>query len=300
MWDGVGVTAKRFIHSQSAPLEFLSSASGSKGETKERVEEPSQEKEDQNTRPYMDRDPPTAVFHEDAKNDAALNMGVVQSAGREEEEGAGKGHGPQEEKVEGSKEEDEEITMHFKVMHMKEVTEDQHVSLSVTPAEDKIQETARSQEEQIHIPNMDIPPTAPEVTECWDEYILTTPDETPGGASSSKLVFTSLLSNTQTDVSSKDYSQTGWHFPAPPGLPEEVYSPLCNFPSMSHYPPVDSTVPYEGENRVVFHCVETCLCSSRVYCPSLCMLLSSNQCYGEYGRSWMRRTARQSQLRYLA
>ncbi|XP_047467490.1 protein angel homolog 1 isoform X2 [Mugil cephalus] len=223
--DGVGAPASRFTHFQSALVDqFVSSASGSKGETKERVKELSRDKQDQNIRPDMDRDLPMGVFREGAKIDATSDMGEVRSAGKEEEEGAEKRDGPRQEKVEGPDKEDEEITMLFKMKTLQTegrqestcpVQEPMPTLEESLSTEDKIQEIACAVEKQIQIPNMEMSPTTPEVTECWDEYPIATADETPDGAST-------------------------W-----PGLAQEVHCPPCNFPFMSYYPPVEPTVPFE-------------------------------------------------------
>ncbi|KAK1893542.1 Protein angel like 1 [Dissostichus eleginoides] len=91
--------------------------------------------------------------------------------------------------------------------------------------------------------------TPAEVTECWDEYLASAAQR---GESSSELIFSSLLSNTQLQlkVSGQHETQAGWHFPAGRGLLEELQCPLWQFPTASYYPPIDSTVGFEVTWRV--------------------------------------------------
>ena len=88
--------------------------------------------------------------------------------------------------------------------------------------------------------------TVVKVTECWDEYLADN-----DGAPSSDLVFTSLLANTENlTFSGQHDTQTGWHFPAGPGLADEVQCPLWQFPAVSYYPPAELTMPFEGESLI--------------------------------------------------
>ncbi|XP_056250252.1 protein angel homolog 1 isoform X2 [Seriola aureovittata] len=132
----------------------------------------------------------------------------------------------------------------------------QSLRKSVTPAEDSIQETTCLVQRQIQIPSVEesVTPsvTVDKITECWDEYLAPSAHERHGGENSSKLVFTSLLSNNQTHLkfTGQHDTQTGWHFAAGPGLAEEVQCPLWQFPTVSYYPPTEPTVPFEVMWRV--------------------------------------------------
>lgn len=85
---------------------------------------------------------------------------------------------------------------------------------------------------------------------CWDEYMAPVADEMPEGERSEQ-IFTSLLSDVQTHLmlSSQHDTQMTWHFPAGPGLSEEVQCPLWPLPAMSYYPASEPTVPFEGEDQ---------------------------------------------------
>nr|XP_040055798.1 protein angel homolog 1 isoform X2 [Gasterosteus aculeatus aculeatus] len=125
-----------------------------------------------------------------------------------------------------------------------------------SPAEQSVQETTRAVKEQTPMPCADAlmapAKTAAEVTECWDEYVTLTADEMVVGESGSELAFPCLFSNTQSplNLSGKHSTQTGWHFPAGPGLAEEVHCPLWQFPVSSYYPPVEAPGPFEVNWRV--------------------------------------------------
>ncbi|XP_029316607.1 protein angel homolog 1 isoform X2 [Cottoperca gobio] len=261
VWDGGAVAARRFNQSQKTMLDqWLSPSSG----TKERMKEPSPEKKDTGKEQLM------AGLHEETKNEVALKMSKVKSAAPKQEDG--------------------EITYPYEVFHLKQNTEDWSVfpsvdispeqtlmpqleclqtedgiqetqsqfgkkikipSLeeSVTPAEPSIQETTRSVQEQIQSLEESMPPA--EETECWDEYVVPTADG-DGEESSLKLGVLSLLSNTPTHLklSGQHDAQAGWHFPAGPGLAEEMQCPLWQFPAVSYYPPIEPTVPFEVMWRV--------------------------------------------------
>lgn len=129
----------------------------------------------------------------------------------------------------------------------------QSLGESVIPAVTSIQETTCPVQEQTQIPRLEESVTpaeaTAEVTECWDEYVGPTADERHGGESSSKLIFSSLLTQTNLNLSGHHDTKAGWHFPAGPGLAEEVQCPLWQFPALSYYPPVEPSVPFEGENH---------------------------------------------------
>ncbi|XP_037603061.1 protein angel homolog 1 [Sebastes umbrosus] len=287
--DGGAVTTRSFTQSQKPRLDqWVSPSSGTKGETKERMKEPSPEKED-DTRPDTDKEQLTAVLHEETQNEDASKMSEVKSTETR--------NGQQQEKVEAPREEVGDMTIHHEVFHMKPNIEDgsifpteedinlvqalgaqleclqteestqettspaqekikiPSVEESMTPAESSTQETIRPVQEQIKMPSVEETPakTPAVVTECWDEYdVALTADEMHGGESSSKLVFSCLLPNTQThlNLGGQHDTQTGWHFPAGPGLAEEVQCPLWQFPAQSYYPPVEPTVPFEVMWRV--------------------------------------------------
>ncbi|TDG98766.1 hypothetical protein EPR50_G00203720 [Perca flavescens] len=304
VWHGGAVTTRSFTESQKTLLDqWLSPSSETKGETKERMKEPSPEKEDE-MRP--DKKQLMAVLHEQTKNEDASKMSEVTSALKEKE--AETRNEQQQDEVEAStqvereiskKEDNEisnqehrEITIHHEVFHMKQNTEDGSVfptedispeqalgaPLECLQTEDSTQETTRSVQEKLKIPSLEesVTPAVPsiqdithpvqeqiqihleesmapakttaEVTECWDEYLAPTAD---GAESSSLLLLSSLLSNTQTFLLSGQHdTPTSWHFPAGPGLAEEVQCPLWQFPSLSYYPPIEPIVPFEVMWRV--------------------------------------------------
>lgn len=321
VWHGGAVTTRSFTESQKTMLDqWLSPCSETKGETKERMKEPSPEKEDE-MRP--DKKQLMAVLYEETKNEDASKISEVKSALKEKETETR--NEQQQDKVEASKQvdreiskkEDREITIHHEVFHMKQNTEDgsffptedisseqalgaqlEHLQTedstlettrsvqeklkipsleeSVTPAVPSIRDTTHPVQEQIQIQRLleSVIPAVPsirdtthpvqeqmqiqnleesmapakttaEVTECWDEYVAPTAD---GGESGSMLLLSSLLSNTQTLlVSGQHDTQTSWHFPAGPGLAEEVQCPLWQFPALSYYPPIEPIVPFEGQ-----------------------------------------------------
>ncbi|XP_039642863.1 protein angel homolog 1 isoform X3 [Perca fluviatilis] len=313
VWHGGAVTTRSFTESQKTLLDqWLSPSSETKGETKERMKEPSPEKEDE-IRP--DKKQLMAVLHEETKNEDASKMSEVKSALKEKE--AETRNEQQQDEVEAStqvdreiskkedneiskkegreisKQEHREITIHHEVFHMKQNTEDGSIfptedispeqdlgaPLECLQAEDSTKETTRSVQEKMKIPSLEesVTPAVPsiqdtthpvqeqilihhleesmapakttaEVTECWDEYLAPTAD---GGESSSLLLLSSLLSNTQTLLLSGQHdTPTSWHFPAGPGLAEEVQCPLWQFPALSYYPPIEPIVPFEVMWRV--------------------------------------------------
>nr|XP_020469616.1 protein angel homolog 1-like isoform X2 [Monopterus albus] len=112
---------------------------------------------------------------------------------------------------------------------------------SVLPTENSVQDATCPVGEQIQKQRLEESVMPDEIVaqiiECWDEYAASTADGSEG--SSSHLVF---------DLSEQHNTQTGWHFPAGPGLAEEVHCPLRQFPALSSYPPLEQ--PFEVVWRV--------------------------------------------------
>ncbi|XP_067334908.1 protein angel homolog 1 isoform X2 [Channa argus] len=121
-------------------------------------------------------------------------------------------------------------------------------------AEDNTQDTTYPVQEQIKSSeeSLTLTESITQVSECWDEYVLSTADEMQGCTSSSELLFASSLYETQTcpDLHGQHDERAGWHFRVGPGLSEEVYCPLWQFPSASYYPPVEQLLPFEVMWRV--------------------------------------------------
>lgn len=83
------------------------------------------------------------------------------------------------------------------------------------------------------------------VTECWDEYIVTTGDIP---ACNSEFALNPLHSNPQMylKIDKRHEAQTGWHFPVGPGLSQEVSCPQWSFPAASYYTTAEPPMPFEG------------------------------------------------------
>lgn len=250
------------------------------------MKESSPEKEE-DTGPDTDKEQLLAFLHEDTENEAASEMSKVQPAAKEKEADPNIGpqeEGPKEEDADMTNHHEmlhtmqstnDELNSPTEVINPERVLGAQLECLqmedsakvttypvlknegipnledSVTPAETSVQETNGQVQEQIQMPSVKesrTPAKAPiELTECWDEYISISADGMHG-AESSELPFTSLLSNSQIHLDLSRDTQTGWHFPAGPGLTEEVLCPLWHFPAMSYYPPIEPAVPFEGED----------------------------------------------------
>ncbi|KAG7510094.1 hypothetical protein JOB18_013089 [Solea senegalensis] len=121
----------------------------------------------------------------------------------------------------------------------------------VISAEERIEQTACSGEQQTQIPSMESEtPAVSEVTECWDEYYINpAADEEYDGANSSKLVFCEH-SQTHLTISKPCNTQNSLHFPAGLGLAGEIECPLWQFPAGSYYPPLESPESFEVMWRV--------------------------------------------------
>ncbi|XP_023139140.2 protein angel homolog 1 isoform X2 [Amphiprion ocellaris] len=288
VWDGGGVTTKTFTQSETTPLDlWLSPNSDSKGQTKERVKKSNSEKEDV-TRPDVDKELLMAVLH-NTKNDTALKMCEVQSEVEEiktenrhgpQQEKAEipsmqdgeitihysvpnwkqeNGHisptediNPEQTLGEQLKSLQTEDNTQESSCLVQEQTQIQASEESVVIADISTTETTWSAKGQIQIPHKKKSHSPAEVTECWDEYVVPAADETCNGANNSKMIFASLLSNawTDLDLSRQNDAQTAWHFPAGPGLAEEVQCPPWDYPAMSYYPSTEPTMPFEVMWRV--------------------------------------------------
>lgn len=75
-------------------------------------------------------------------------------------------------------------------------------------------------------------------TECLDEYA----DVMLTGGTNSTPMQTSLLSRAENQCK----TPSGWHFPAGPGGREEIFCPRWQFPTLSYYPSLEQTTPFEG------------------------------------------------------
>ncbi|XP_019742716.1 protein angel homolog 1 isoform X2 [Hippocampus comes] len=74
-------------------------------------------------------------------------------------------------------------------------------------------------------------------TEYWDEYA----DVMLTGGTNSTPMQTSLLSCPENQCK----TPSGWHFPAGPGGREEIFCPRWQFPTLSYYPSLEQTTPFE-------------------------------------------------------
>ncbi|XP_068577764.1 protein angel homolog 1 [Cebidichthys violaceus] len=290
VWDGGAVTTRRVTQFQNTLLDKgLSPSGGTEGETKERMKEPrGPEREDDTmpgeqlvavlheetengaastmsevrstlteTRSGLRQDKveapeqkvrETTIHHELLQMMQNTEDGIIVPTGDISPE---KALGAQLERLrkEDSREETTSpVQDRIKMLSLEE---------SVTPAEQSRQEPTRPVQQQIQIPSADESTNFPAesaagVTECWDEYWASTADEAHGGESGSELSFSCLLSNTQSRLKpgGQHDAQTSWHFPAGPGLAEEVHCPLWQFPVASYYPPMEPTVPFEVMWRV--------------------------------------------------
>ncbi|XP_026184756.1 protein angel homolog 1 [Mastacembelus armatus] len=254
-WDGGAVTSKRITQCQKTLLDqWHTPGSRTKGETKERMKKSGPEKENDHTTADMDKKQLMAAAHEGTKNEAAPKICDGQPAVEEKE--TAMTNGQQQDSVDTPKHEDGGMIVHHEVLHENNNTEDGNIfpTDDISPeqacraqtTEDSKHQTVCCVQEQKQIQNME-----ETVTVCWDEYAAPTADEIHGGASGSNLVFTSLLSNSQTtNVSSQHNTQTGWQFPIGPGLAEEVHCPMWTFPAVSYYPPFEFTLPFKVMWRV--------------------------------------------------
>ncbi|KAM8914938.1 protein angel homolog 1 isoform 2-T2 [Spinachia spinachia] len=285
--DGGAVATRSFTQCPNTLLDRGPSPSlGTRGETKERMKEPSPRKED-DTRPVPEEEHLGSVPHEETKSRAL--SAVVGATSTLTETEAQTRNGLQQGEAEAPKQKAGELSIPHEVLHRMQETADvgpekavgaqidclqkedgtleatgpgqeeiQMPSLEefLSPAEQSVQETTGAAEEQIPLASADElatpAETAAEVTECWDEYVTLTADEVVVGERGPELAFPCPLSNAQSplDLSEKHNTQTGWHFPAGPGLAEEVHCPLWQFPVSSYYPPVEPTVLFEVNWRV--------------------------------------------------
>lgn len=245
MWDR-GTVTNTYSQSETA---LLDQRGKTMGDAKESLEELGLR--DNNTDLDMDKEPLTAVLHKDTKIDTAPKMSEMQSALKEE--------------VETRKQKDKDIAVYCKDTQDENATSSDDISpqqalttqFMLLHTEDSIREvTCPVQEqtktetleasvlkaeeskhtyfsvEQFQLSNLDESQspveTRHDITECWDEYLHPTED------------FASDAACEQHDA------QIGWHFPAGPGLAQEVQCPFWQFPAGSYYPPLEPTVPFEG------------------------------------------------------
>ncbi|KAF7670227.1 hypothetical protein LDENG_00043500 [Lucifuga dentata] len=263
VWDGVATPTKRSNESQTVLLDQrLSKEPGLSGETGKGMVEQNPGMED-NSVPDISKEQLMAALPEEAKNDGHFEKSEMQRAEPEPEMNDGKQQGTT------LKQENQQITAHFEELQVKQDVEETVIFSTESigpqeiwsyreqkPTEDSKPESACQLEEQIERPHLEESDSVAETTakefECWDEYIIPSTDTNAAGARSPMLVVASCLSDSGTlcKDSSLQHAQTGWHFPAGPGLADEVQCPLWQFPSMSYYPPLEQTTSFEVMWRV--------------------------------------------------
>ncbi|XP_037343264.2 protein angel homolog 1 [Pungitius pungitius] len=286
-WDGGAAATRSFTQCPSTLLARGPSPSlGTEGATKEGMTEPSPEKQD-DTRPVAEEEHLGPVPHKETESAAASAAGGDTSTLTEKE--AETRNAPRRDDAEAPKQRAGELTIPGEALHRMQNAEDGIISPAVdfgeekavgaqlgclqkedgslevsgpgqektkmpsleeflSPAEQSAPETTRVVKQQIPMPSADESTT----TECWDEYVTLTADEVVVGERGSELAFPCLLSNTQSPLNlrGKHNTQTGWHFPAGPGLAEEVHCPQWQFPASSYYPPAEPPLHFEVNWRV--------------------------------------------------
>uniref|UniRef100_A0A3P8UK50 Angel homolog 1 n=1 Tax=Cynoglossus semilaevis TaxID=244447 RepID=A0A3P8UK50_CYNSE len=251
-WNGGTVTTRRFAaHCQSAVLDQkLDATIADVAETKERMKDGNIEMERSKEEPQSGS----------VKSDAVEDKPEVLVTDDFDESG----NGNKEDATCVQSEDlgpEQALELQLKCLQTDEATE-KHicsglakvpahaVEETVVPAEDGTQETICPVQKEEESSSVN---AAVEVTECWDEYWLTSDsDKEQVGANSSRLVFPALSSSDQnhTTISEQHNTQTSWHFPAGLGLAEEVECPLWQFPVASYYPSMESIEPFEVMWRV--------------------------------------------------
>lgn len=211
--------------------------------------------------PDTDKEELMAVLCERTKNEGLSERNEVQRGVMEKE--AEMNDGNQQDTTNTPEHDIQQTTVLFEELQVKQNREEGNVSTEMgpqermahvdqKPAEDVTPETVCSLEEQMARQSIEeskppVEATAVEV-ECWDEYKVSNVDAT--GANSLSFVLASLLSESETlcEDGSLQHEPTAWHFPAGPGLADELQCPLWQFPTMSYYPPLEQPVPFEGES----------------------------------------------------
>ncbi|KAM3594467.1 uncharacterized protein V6R79_008421 [Siganus canaliculatus] len=277
--DGGAVTARSSKCQTTMLDQRLNQNSETDCETKERMKEPSPEKEEP-MRPDTDKEQLIAILPEETKDQTVSNMSDIQRAVKDalsvrvgdlkQDCGGITVHqmksGPEEGHFFPSP--DTSPLQEFSALLKCQQTED--VSQATTNPEQKKMDKTREEQsvtatelnvqsattpEQKQIPSvkelMSPAKCTSEVAECWDEYMGPAADGIPGDKNS-EVLLASLLSDNQTHVklSGKRSVQSGWHFPVGPGLTGEVQCSSWQFPTISYYPPMESTVPFHVMWRV--------------------------------------------------
>ncbi|XP_076017637.1 protein angel homolog 1 [Genypterus blacodes] len=239
VWDGVGAPTRRFEQSQTAPLDQrLDPGPGSSGEMGKGMKAQSPGKEG-GLLPDVDKEERAAGLCE---SERLLETDEVQRAEMEKE--AETHDGNQEDTVKISEQDIQQTTAQANVSPVTGPQEPLAYG-DRKPAEDDTPATVCPLEEQttqLIIDESNPSAEAPaEEAECWDTCVGLDPD----GASSPSLALSFLLSDGPTEDSGFGHDQPAWHFPAGPGLAQELQCPLWQFPTMSYYPTLKQADPFE-------------------------------------------------------
>lgn len=120
-------------------------------------------------------------------------------------------------------------------------TEQFDTEVSETPNKHQVQEEKSDSQTQVSA-----------IKEYWDDYNFAGVGEQDYGTCDPEMDLVSMLSeaHSQARESQSQPQQTGWHFPIGPGLGEVAYCPAWPLPSMSYYPTLQTTMPFEVMWRV--------------------------------------------------
>lgn len=90
-------------------------------------------------------------------------------------------------------------------------------------------------------------------SECWDEYIAETADMSKNNSETHPICFVPPAHSSQTTkmlLKAPGLTQPGYHFAVGPGLASEVKCPLWQLPTLSYYPTMETSLPFEVMWRV--------------------------------------------------
>ncbi|XP_055013549.1 protein angel homolog 1 [Boleophthalmus pectinirostris] len=88
-------------------------------------------------------------------------------------------------------------------------------------------------------------------SECWDEYIIAIDASSKNtGGNHSNVCLVPPDCSTDMSFPAQQPTQSGYHFAVGPGLTNEVQCPLWQYPTLSYYPTMEQTLPFEVMWRV--------------------------------------------------
>lgn len=261
VWDGGALPTLKITPCQTTPLDRQSSATEESDGEKEDEESPTSAKEqpgadviDEAVAVRIEEPPSVEDCKGESRNDHQQDN--LEDPRHDQEELDGRNMTSMKHKIEdgcvasaGGINTEQELGLLLKCMRM-DGRSGGESSVTLQKAETTAS-LGEKMQEQVDVPRVakwTLADATGDETVCWDEQIVEpVAEEMPEGEMSEPMF---IYPRFGIQAQQND-TQVNWHFPAGPGLIEEVRCPRWTFPLMSYYPVLESRAPFEGADQNV-------------------------------------------------